>query len=278
MKIQTLLITSTLTLSLLQTPPVFAQGPQDLINDVTRMEKRQAQITDRKQDELAKIKKRADREIDKRVDRLNKLSQRIENDQKLSADEKSNLSADIQSDISGLTTLKAKIDADTDVATARSDAKQIFTNFRVFAIVVPKTRLLITIDNLQAVVTKLVGFTPKIQDLINNLSSEGKDVSKLQTLLNDVNNRLTAISNQLTSDKNLVLGVSVSTADPKFVFTQVRKDLADIRQSLAQVRHDFGQMRETFRIIITGGNSGNTSASVSPIPSATPTPSASPSH
>lgn len=271
MKLQNLLITSVLILSITQTVPVFAEGPQDLINDVNRLQKKQAQVAEIKQDELAKIIKRANTEIDRRVDKLNKLLQRIQNDQKLSADEKTNLSTDIQGDINGLTTLKAKIDADTDLATARSDAKQIFTNFRVFAIVLPKTRLLIAIDNLQAVATKISGFTPKIQDLINNLKGQGKDVTQLQASLDDINTRLTSINSTLASDKTLVLGITVSTTNPKSTFEQVKKDLAGVRQSLAQIRKDFAQMRDTFRIIITGGNSDNTSASVGPKPSPSPT-------
>lgn len=276
MKNRSLLILPILIISLLQASPIFAEGPKDPINDVNRMEKRAQAVVERReqkqQNDLTQVKKRVDAEINRRIGGLNKLLQRIQNDQKLSADEKANLSGDVQSDINGLTSLKAKVDADTDITTIRSDAKQVVTNFKVNQIAIPKTRLLITIDNLQSVVTKISGFTPKIQDLINNLKSQGKDVTKLQALLDDVNSRLTSINAQLASDKTSVLGVTVSTSDPKSIFEQVRKDLAGVRQSIAQIRHDFGQMRETFKIIITGGNSGNGSASVSSSPSATPSP------
>lgn len=294
MKKNNLIIAAVLIVSLIQTSPVFAEEPRGLINDVQRFEKRatiiEAQRQEQKiqkrnqgqQNNLNGAKKRADQAINRRISELNRLLQRIQNDQKLTSDEKSNLSSDIQSAINGLTTLKSKIDADTDLTTLKSDAKQIVSGFKVFDIIVPKTRLLITIDNLMTVTTKIAGFTPKIQDLIKNLKSEGKDVTQLQSLLNDVNSRLTAINNQLSSDKTLVLGITTSTTDPKSTFTQVRKDLAGVRQGLAQVRHDFAQMRDTFHIIITGGNSGNGSASGSSTPlaipskSPTPTPSSSP--
>lgn len=283
MKIKALLLASVLGLSLLQTSYVFAEGPKDLINNVNNFEKREEATVknqqQKQQNNLDQVKRRVDKEIARRIDRLNKLLQRIQNDQKLTSDEKSNLSADIQSDITGLTNLKSKVDSDTDMATLRSDAKQVVTKFRVFEIAVPKTRLLIIIDNLQSVVTRISGFTPKIQDLINNLKSQGKDVTQLQSSLDDINGKLTALNDKLSSDKSIVLGVTLSTSDPKSIFTQVRKDLADVRHTLGEIRHDFGQMRETFRIIITGGNSGNGSASVSPTPSVSPspTPTASPS-
>ncbi|HZQ30018.1 MAG TPA: hypothetical protein VFA93_02995 [Patescibacteria group bacterium] len=288
MKKNNLLIAAVLIASLIQTTPVFAEGPKDLINDIQKFEKRATIAAQRQEQKIQKqnqkqqnnlsgAKKRADQAINRRISELNKLLQRIQNDQKLTSDDKANLSSDIQSAINGLTTLKSKIDADTDLTTLKSDAKQIVSGFKVFDVIVPKTRLLIIIDNLTSVTTKIAGFTPKIQDLINNLKSEGKDVTQLQSLLDNVNSRLTAINNQLSSDKTLVLGITASTTDPKSTFTQVRKDLAGVRKSLAQVRHDFAQMRDAFHLVITGGNSGN-GASVSPTPSEspTPTPSSSP--
>lgn len=285
MRKETFLIASILVFFILQTFPVFAEEPERLLNDVNQFERRENHIVQqnqlkqqnalqRQQNNLARSIKLVDAAIEKRINLLNRVLQRIQNDQHLSSDEKSNVSTDIQNDINGLTSLKAKIDADTDTATVRSDAKQIVTNFKIYEIAVPKARLLITIDNLQPVVNKISEFTPKIQDLINTLKSQGKDVTNLQSLLNDVNTRLSNLDAQLSSDKSTVMNVTTSTTDPKSVFTQVRQDLASVRQSLAQIRHDFGQMRDAFRIIITGGNSGNGSASVSPIPtpSATPTP------
>lgn len=292
MKTSNLFIAGTLIFSLIQTTPAFAEEPRGIIGDIQRnvqsLEKRasaEAQRQNKKeqkqQNNLAGAKKRADQAINRRLSELNKLLQRVQNDQKLTSDDKANLSSDIQSAINGLTALKSKIDADTDLPTIKSDAKQIISGFKVFDVIVPKTRLLITIDDLMSVTTRIAGFTPKIQDLVNNLKSEGKDVTQLQSLLDDVNSRLTSINNQLSSDKTLVLAVTISSTDPKSTFTQVRKDLAGVRQSLAQVRHDFGKTREAFEKAINGENSSSspipsTSATPTSSPTATPTPTASP--
>ncbi len=292
MKGNNLLIAGALIFSLIQTTPAFAEEPRGIIGEiqknVQRLEKkesteaqRQDKKEQKKQDNLDSAKKRADQAIAKRIAQLNKILQRIQNDQRLSSDEKTALSRDVQADINGLTILRTKIDADTDIATLKADEKQIVTNFKVFAITDPKTRLLITIGNLQTMTAKIAGFTPKIQDLINTLKSEGKDVTQLQSLLDDVNNRLTSINNQLSSDKTLVLAITVSSTDSKSTFTQVRKDLAGVRQSLAQVRHDFGRMKDAFEKVIDGESSSSSptpSASATPTssPTATPTPTASP--
>lgn len=276
MKLKILLISSTLAFSLLQTTPVFAKDGRGVLEDIkhsfNKIEKLEKDDSQKQQSDISKSKQRVNKEIDRRISALTKLLQRIQNDSKLTGDEKTNVSNDIQSDIDGLNALKTKVDADSDINTLKSDAKQVVTNFRVFAIATPKTRLLITIDNLQTVVSKITAFTPKLQTLIDSLKSQGKDVTSLQTSLDDINSRLTSVSSTLASDKTLILGVTTASTDTKSTFQKVRQDLAGVRQSLAQVRHDFAKMRETFRLLITGGNSSNANLSTSPIPSETPSP------
>lgn len=260
------LITTTLLFS---TGTVFAQsyGMQRLINQETRAQAQASTAAQRQETNLTNLKQRADKAIDNRITELNNLLSRIQNNSRLSSDEKTSLSADINTDISGLTSLKAKIDADTDLQTARSDAKTIVTSYRIYMVLVPKIRLLITIDNLSALDTTLQGLTPKLQDLINNLKSQGKDVTSLQSSLDDINSRLTSISNTLSADKSKVEAVSVSdyaTAHSSFV--AVRQDLAqNIRASFAQIRHDIAQMRVDFKISIK-----NASAEPKASSSATP--------
>lgn len=282
MKKQTLIIVAILILGLAKTTSSFAEEPRGILNEIQRFQQRASIATQRKEKKTGKqqtkkgtnltsAKSKAYQAINRRLAELNRLLQRIQNNQRLSSDDKASISSNIQSAIDGLTTLKSKIDSDNDLAALKSDVKQIISRYKVYDVIIPKTQLLITIDNLESVTTKIAAFTPKIQDFMNTLKSEGKDVTQLQSLLDDVNGRLTAINNQLSSDKTLVLGVTISTSNPKSSFTQVRKDLATVRQNLAQVRHDFARMRSTFRIIITGGNSEKGSATVSPTPSESPT-------
>lgn len=265
-----LIITSLITATLLfSTVPVFAAddfGINRLINDQTRAQNQASRTAQRQENSLDNLIKRANQAIDHRVDELNRLSARIQNDNRLSASEKSTLSANIQTNITGLTNLKAKIDADTDISVARTDAKQI-TSFKIFAVVGPQTRLLIVIDNLSALTIRLQGLTPKIQNLINNLKSQGKDVSNLQPLLDDINSQLQTISTKLAQDKSTVLGVTATTSDPHSVFVSVRQDLAAVRQDFAKIRSDIGQMRVAFRGAIHNTTGGPTT---SPTTSSTP--------
>lgn len=205
----------------------------------------------KQENNLDNLKKRADKMINNRVNELNRLLSRIQADKKLSADEKVSLSANVTATINELMRLKAKIDAGNDLATARLDAKQVITNFKINAIFVPKIRLLIIIDNLQALAAKVAPLVPKLQNKINDLKSQGADVTNFQLLVNDINNRLETINNKLTQDKTTVLGVGISSPNPQTTLSQVRKDLASVRSEFAQIRHDIGRLRVDFKETIS---------------------------
>src|SRR5258708_32871268 len=120
--------------------PAFAQnlGGSGVISEVNHLQGQASPSANKQGTELQNIIAHADKLISNRLTSLNALLTRLQNDKRLSSSEKSALTAQIQTDINGLTTLKAKIDADTDATTARTDAKQIITNYYVYAIFEPK--------------------------------------------------------------------------------------------------------------------------------------------
>ncbi len=246
------------------------------VNDITQLFKQASDSAQKTQDRLQNIIKGADMMITNRITTLNALNTRIQGDTRLTTDEKTSLTTDVQNAINGLTTLKATIDADTDITKARADAKMVVTNFRIYEVLEPKLRLLVTINNLQTTSTNVGGLIPQIQNLINTLGGTGKDVSALNTLLTDISSQLTTVNTTLTADLAKVQGVGTTTTDPQSVFTGVRQDLAQIvRADFAKIRADFAQMRETFHQLILGSIK-NATVSATPITSATPVPTATP--
>src|SRR3989344_1054407 len=116
-------------------------GTERAQNEANRLENRATISAENQAQRLEKIKTQADKLISNRIAILNTLLQRVTNDSRLSADEKSSLSSSIQSTIDGLNTLKTKIDTDTDIITAKADAKTIITNYYIYRMFVPKIRL-----------------------------------------------------------------------------------------------------------------------------------------
>lgn len=220
---------------------------------VDRMQNRATAAADKQSAELTRIQKRADTMIRVRLDSLQKLQTRIQNDKRLTADEKTVFTSDINTITSQLTTLKAKIDADTDAATALSDAKSIVTSYRIYEVFEPKIRLTLIIDNLQTTTNQLASLMPKIQTLLNTLKSQGKDITAAQTALVDSTTQLTAINTILVTDKSLLDGVSVGSSNPASVFVEIRKNLATVRADLAKIRSDFATIRTNLQIILPKG-------------------------
>jgi len=254
--------------------PVFAQnfGGNGLLKDVHQWINQASRTAEQQQNELQKIIQQANSMITMRLNSLNNLTSRIQNDSRLSSGEKNSLLSDIQTDISGLTTLKAKIDADTTITAARADASQIITNYYIYARFEPKVRLLIMLNNLQMVTANVQTIVPQIQNLINTFKSQGKDVSQIQSILNNLSSQLQTIGTTLSNDITTVQNISVTTTDPQSAFTQVRQDIAQIVQAgFGKVRADFVQIRQLFHQLIFGNPAGSTS----PIPttaSGSPTP------
>jgi hypothetical protein len=105
----------------------------------------------------------------------------------------------MQNDVTGLNQLDSTIQADTTIAAARADARKIFTDYRIFALVLPVTHMVVatdTIDN--AVVPRLNDVVTKLQDLITKNNATGQ-----QATLDDMKAQIAAAqtaTNGLSAD------------------------------------------------------------------------------
>ncbi len=261
--------------------PAFAAnilGGQKLINATNHLQNQASHSANKSTNELQNIISRADTLIMNRLDSLNKLLSRIQTDTRLSTSEKNSLISDIQKNISGLTALKAKVDADTTVAAARADAKLIITNYYIYTVFEPKVRLLVTLNNLQTVALNVQALVPQLQNLINTLKSQGKDVSQLQPLLDDISSQVKTINTTISGDIVTVQNVSTTTKRDPSVFSKVRQDIAQIvHKGFAKIRSDFAHMKPLFKQLIGTTQLTPSPSGVTPTPTATESPSTSPS-
>ena len=231
----------------------FSVASAHAVNPTAAAERMEAKTTITAQRQtalLSQIIQRADTMISVRLASLERLLTRVSGDKRLSDADKTELTTEINTTISGLQSLKTKIDADTDSTTARTDAKSIVTAYRVYVIFEPKIRLLTTINNLQTTASNVSSLSGRIQTLIDTVKSEGKDVTAAQTALNDINTQITAINTLLSTDKSLVTNVTVNTTDPQSIFVQVRKDLATVRADFAKIRSDIATIRSTLKVVV----------------------------
>jgi hypothetical protein len=177
---------------------------------------------------------RGDSEIARRLTTLNGLSSDISSSTKLSAADKASLTTELNNEISGLTSLKTTLDASTTVATARTSAQSIFSDYRVYALVVPKIHLIKAADNQQLVEAKLATLETTLGTKVNSTTNSSLQ-GDLASMISDTQSAQ-ALSQSVESS---VIGLVPSDYNSDHTllqqyFTKLKTALAD-NQAAAQL-------------------------------------------
>jgi ATP-dependent protease HslVU (ClpYQ) ATPase subunit len=162
------------------------------------------------QTRIAAIISRGDAEITRRLATLNTLTTTINGASHLTASDKTTLSGEVSSTISGLTSLKTQLDAEMTISGARTDAQNILSEYRVYALVAPKVRLIKVADDQQVVETKLTALATKLQARITTDQQAGKNVTALQSDLTDMTTKTQAAQQLSSSIESKIIGLEPS--------------------------------------------------------------------
>ncbi|MEI6478329.1 MAG: hypothetical protein WCO52_05085 [bacterium] len=135
---------------------------------------------------VAAIQARGDANITARTTSLSGLKTKIAAAKRLSASQKASLTTEIEAQITGLTALKASLDADTTVETARTDFQKIFSQHFIYAFYVPRVNRIIAADEQVQAAAVLTTLTPKLQTYITTAKTAGTDVTSLQVKLDEM--------------------------------------------------------------------------------------------
>lgn len=140
--------------------------------------------------DMATAKTCADQEIDRRIAALNDLGTRVQAMQKVTDSFKQSIANSIQTQVSALGQLKAKIDADTDAATLKTDIQAIAQSYRVYALLLPQVRIAAQADREVVLATMLTTLGQKLQARVSSAQSAGANVSAMTAALSDMSNKL----------------------------------------------------------------------------------------
>jgi hypothetical protein len=143
-------------------------------------------------------------EIARRIAALNVLIARVSAHTHLTSAQQSAITEDAQTNISGLNTLNSKLKGETDVTAARTDVQDIFTNFRIFAVVLPRDYGEIYLDHMQNVHDAVTAKEPEIQSVLQQAQSQGIDITKEQGQLTDLETQVTNAGTQLSNAQGLI--------------------------------------------------------------------------
>ena len=138
-----------------------------------------------------------------RLTALNKLNSKISTDlseHKITSDQASALQSDVSTNQSGLNTLKTKLDAETVAKNARADVLNIFTQFRIYAVVLPRDYRHLEMDVEINAKNVMQGVAPTIKTAIGNAPADKQ--SQLNSLYADYQKQVAAAETQIDTAQN----------------------------------------------------------------------------
>jgi hypothetical protein len=216
---------------------------------------------------LSDIITKANSDITARITALNALNTRVAGMKNESAAEKASISSQVQTNITGLTSLKAKIDADTDASVAKTDAATIFGTFRIYALVIPQGWILASADRVTTIGSMMTTLSAKIQTRISADQSAGKNVTSLTAALADMNAKVTDASSQSASASAGISalvpdqGNATVAASNKASLVASRADIKTATTDLKAARTDITTLLSGLKSLGSVSTSGSASVS-----------------
>jgi hypothetical protein len=162
-----------------------------------------------------------DKEIERRDTALNTFSGKITAHASaghLTKDQAGDLQQDVTNNLNGLATLKTTLDAATTVPDARKDVALIYTQFRIFAVVLPRDAHHLWLDVLFNVDEKMKDAETRIQAAIDKTSSDPDkhgDKAAIAAAFQDYKNQLTSSEGQLDGALGLLPALTPAQYDDK---------------------------------------------------------------
>ncbi|HYF13272.1 MAG TPA: hypothetical protein VD928_03175 [Candidatus Paceibacterota bacterium] len=137
-----------------------------------------------------RAKEKATKEIDRRIAALTDLNTRVGQMTKVSAELKQNLVLNTQNQITTLNNLKTQITNETDGAALKTQVQSITTDYRVYALVLPQTRIAAAADREATLINMLAEIGSKLQARLTAAQQAGANVSAYAQPLSDMGTRL----------------------------------------------------------------------------------------
>jgi hypothetical protein len=188
---------------------------------------------------LASIQATAQARTSQRTTSLNTALGKVNAATGLTSGDRDTILGILNGDLSGMTTIEAKIAADTTVKQARADDKTIFTSYRIYLVALPQARDATAADS--AISVSLPKLTTRQSTLAALLT--GKDSSKstpaLQADLADMTAEIGKASSALSGVSAAALAATPSGYNSNHdILASSKTSLATARAAIKQARTD----------------------------------------
>jgi hypothetical protein len=188
---------------------------------------------------FARLQAACEKAINNRLGSITEATTAVKAAAHLTAGDRDSLLAQIGQEQSGLSALLVKIEGDTDLATLRTDCKDIVAEYHWYVIGLPKVHLTIAADDAVALAQVMKDLSARLQAAIDRARQHGRNVAQAQS---DENALTTAISSALAAASPvpamvLPLGFENWTAAQP-VLQAARSDLGTARTDFVAGRSD----------------------------------------
>jgi hypothetical protein len=204
--------------------------------------------------DLACVKAFGDQRITERLNALATLDTKVQtafNNKRITSDQENVLTADIGANQSGLTNLKAKLDAETDAAAARQDVRNIYLQFRIFAVVLPRDYRELYLDLIINAHGRMVGLEPRLQAAINK--APPSEQAQLNPLFADYKSQLQAVEGQIDAAQGELPQLTPENFNNnrsayETALTNLKNDERTAHSDLKQAASDLHQMVQILKL------------------------------
>lgn len=177
----------------------------------------------------------------------------------ISSAQAGSLQSDVTTNQNGLNQLKSKLDAETDISAARQDVRTIYTQFRIYLVVLPRDYNITWLDVLQNVDGKLRAVQPKIESAIDH--APASEQGQLNTLYSDLKAQLQEAESQIDAAQGQIATLTPANFDnARSVYTTAWTDFrSDTKTAHADIHSAASDLHQIAHIL--KGNSGASSTS-----------------
>jgi hypothetical protein len=186
--------------------------------------------------------------IDARLPALAAAQTALSGNQHVTDDHQAALVADLDETAARLRVLADLIKADTDLAALRDHCRSIFEDNRVFALVLPRVRLVLGADTATDAGAKLRDVAGKLADAIEKAEAAGQDVSQAKLDLDLMRAHIASGVAAAGSVPGAVMGLTPADwNDNHEVLTPARQSLRSARADLRVARDLAVKIRNELR-------------------------------
>lgn len=236
------------------TPAAAWAGPRRPVsttNPTTSNSKSPADSTNRT---IEDVRSRCLAAIDVRLPALAAARTALSGNEHVTDDHEAALLADLDGTASRLRVLAEEIKGDTDVTALRQHCRSIFEDNRVFALVLPRARLVVGADSAGDAGAKLREIAGKLADAIGRAEAAGQDVTQAKLDLDLMKAHIASGVASAGTVADAVMGLTPADWNVDHeVLTPARQSLRSARADLEAARGLAQKIRDELRPVASPG-------------------------